>query len=277
MKYLITLGCSWTWGAGAGYQEGMSKDEYKSIVWDENLADQLSFRSLLAKKYNYKNINFSIWKSSNQKQFRIAKRFFSSEYFKKIKKDADEILVLWGITSTGRNEVYSTVENQYVNFLLAHPHHKTDTERKLSEFFFENIYDHDQSVFELSQDITHWNDYFSFMNIKNYWFDSFNHHDYTVNSPGLKKFSDNKNYINTSNISNLVINHPHARDLLSQLALRNGMNELDNNYHSSAWVADTNRLDFLIEKKLINPYSFHPTKLGHEQIANMFDYIFKGE
>lgn len=267
MKYLITFGCSWVWGAGLGYEEDMTFDQYTNIVWNEDLANQYSFRSILSKKYNYNNINFSIWKSSNKKQFRLARQFFSSEQFREIKNSAQEILVLWGITSTCRNEVFSSKRNDYINFLLNFPNPHDVIDKELSEFFFKNLYDHDHEVFELAQDMNHWNDFFTYMQVKNYWFDSFNHHDYSVNSPG--------NYANTANISNLVNDHNVGpRDLLSQLAINQGVKSMDSNYHSSAWILDTDRLKVLIDKKIINPHSFHPTRLGHEQIAQMFEDIF---
>jgi hypothetical protein len=278
MKILITFGCSWVWGAGAGYIDGMNVEDYKSIVWSEKLANEYSFRSLLAKQFGYQNINFSIWKSSNQKQFRLAQRFFSSNRFKELQKNAEEIVVLWGLTSTGRNELFSTYDNKYLNFLIGGIHPTTETEKEVSDFFGRNLYDHSHEVFELANNINHWNDYLSLLNVKNYWLDSFNHHDYTVDSPGIKEFSTNDpervNYLNTVEVKNMAIDHEHSRDLLSQLALRYGMNEPDQKYHSSAWANDTNRLNYLISKKVLNPYSFHPTKLGHEELSTLFYPIF---
>ena len=270
MKYLITLGCSWTWGAGVGYTKDMTPIEFKSVVFDKTLAEKDSFRNILAEKYGYKNINFSIWKSSNKKQFRRAKQFFSSDTFAKIKNSAEDIIVLWGITSTGRNEIFSTKRNEYLSIVLNDPRPQSDEEEKISNFFLENIYDHDHETFELAQDMAHWNNYFRLLGVKNYWFDSFNHHNYTTNSPG--KGDD---YVNKTCIDNFAVNHDRGRDLMSQLAIISGLNEYDSNYHSSAWEHDTNRIDFLVEKGLINPYSFHPTKEGHIMISNLMNHLFK--
>jgi hypothetical protein len=270
MKYLITLGCSWTYGAGIGYTNGMSLDEFKDVVFNKELAEKYSFRSLLSEKYGYKNINFSIHKSSNKKQFRCARNFFSSETFNKIKNHAEDIIVLWGITSTGRNEVFSTAQNEYINFLMNHTKQFSEAEEKISKFFFENIYDHDHEVFELAQDMTHWNDFFKLSGIKNYWFDSFNHHDYTIHSPG-----QGKDYVNNTDIKNFVIVHDHARDLMSQLVLTSGINEFDSKYHTNTWNLDTNRAELLAKANLINPYSFHPTTIGHEKIAGMMNHLFE--
>jgi hypothetical protein len=277
MKYLITFGCSWTWGAGAGYSNGMSADEFKNIVFDKNLADKYSFRNLIAEEYGYKNINFSIWKSSNRKQFRTARNFFSSDIFEKIRKSED-IIVLWGLTSTSRNEWYSSKNNEYKNFLLAGGKMHDSIEKELSDFMLNNVYDHEHEIFELAKEMSHWNSYFNAMGVKNYWFDSFNHHDYTQHSPGLSKNNlpiwNIIEYTNDTNIKNFVVTHENARDLLSQLAINNGIGEFDTNYHNSVWTNDTNRLNFLVEKSIINPFSFHPTAKGHQQIKEMFDYIF---
>ena len=53
MKYLITMGCSWAWGAGVGYTKNMPLGEFKSIVFDKALADKNSFRNILAEQYGY--------------------------------------------------------------------------------------------------------------------------------------------------------------------------------------------------------------------------------
>lgn len=279
MKYLITLGCSWTWGAGAGYTTGMSDADFKRIVFDKSIADQLGFRSVLSNKFGYKNVNMSIWRSSNQKQFRLARNFFSSDSFKSMKQNADDIVILWGITSTGRNEMYSSRYKEYTNFLLSGERFFLPAEKDMSEFTFTHLYDHEHEVFELAQEMNHWNTFFSAQGLKNYWFDSFNHHDYTVNSPGLEKPGlaawDASNYKNNVKIPNFAIDHESARDLMSQLAIRSGFTNSDGKYHTSEWVNDTNRIEHLVSAGLINPFSFHPTAKGHEEIASMFEHLMQ--
>ena len=73
---LITFGCSWVYGVGVNYEEGMSIDEYKPNAWDEELCEEYSFRGLIKKNLNVDHINFAQGGSSNQRQFRIAKTFF---------------------------------------------------------------------------------------------------------------------------------------------------------------------------------------------------------
>jgi hypothetical protein len=62
---------------------------------------------------------------------------------------------------------------------------------------------------------------------------------------------------------------------MSQLAIDSEFNNNIDGYHTSQWVKDTNRIDHLIANDLINPYSFHPTLLGHTKIAKLFDHLFK--
>ena len=69
--------------------------------------------------------------------------------------------------------------------------------------------------------------------------------------------------------------HDHARDLMSQLLITSNIDKFDSKYHSSTWLLDTNRADLLVEKGLINPFSFHPTKTGNEKIAVMMQHLFE--
>jgi hypothetical protein len=305
-KTLITFGCSWTFGVGVGYQELMSKEELKKIAWDENLCNKKSFRGLLSQRYQYNNLNLAEGGSSNQKQFRKAKRFFNSKQFDQLRNNQDEIIVLWGITSTARNEVFSVADNKLINYLL------NDTNEPIQKFLLKHTYDHEHEIFLLVDEMLHWNRFFESHNIKNYWFDTFNHHDYFVNHPSLvtfkklygevagpdwptwKNFIDRQfdfdseivqeilnasgfhfsEFVRIDPVKNFVINHSSHRDLMSQLAIKNGMDKPDSDYHLSNWLIDSKRVEFLVSKKLLNPYSHHPTELCHQQLANMFDHIF---
>ena len=116
----------------------------------------------------------------------------------------------------------------------------------------ENFHDHDHEVQRLAVEMQFMNIFYKSNNIINFWFDTFNHHDY-----GQK-------------IDNLIdVGSP--RDLLSNLARLNGMTKLDNQYHHSYWKKDSNRVEFLVEKGILNPHSHHPTKIGHKAIADIID------
>ena len=245
---LVTFGCSWTFGVGAGYRPGMSDDEYKNIAWDTNLANKLSYRGVLSSELDLTNISFAAGGSSNQKQFRLAKTFFPTANL----KEYTNVIVLWAITSTARNELYSLEQNKLVNFKYE------QDDLKLTKALVKWSYNHDHEVAQLATEMLFWNDYFKAKNIKNLWLDTFNHHNYPMTIP------------------NLVGVDTNPRDMLSQLALSNGMTDLDDNYHLSSWSVDSNKIPFLTSKGLLNPISNHPTELGHRQIANLLKpYIEK--
>jgi hypothetical protein len=305
-KTLITFGCSWTFGVGVGYQEPMSALGLKEIAHKPDVCNKKSFRGLLSERYQFDNLNFSEGGSSNQKQFRRAKHFFNSKQFDQLKNTQNEIVVLWGITSTARNEVFSILDNKLLDVFLK------DDEGLIQKFLLKYTYDHDHEVFSLAEEMLHWNRFFESHNIKNYWFDTFNHHDYSVNDPSVGNFKKPYNtvagpdwpdwqsfldkrfnfdseigqeildtsrfyfsqFIRTAPVENFVINHPTHRDLMSQLAINYGLVEPDSDYHLSDWTIDSKRVEFLVSQKLLNPHSHHPTELGHQQIANMFDHIF---
>ena len=316
-KALITFGCSWTYGVGVNYDKSMrnNPDMWKVDAWDDSICNQLSFRGILSQRYNFDNINLSRGGSSNQRQFRLAKTFFNSKKFQELQDTGDEIVVLWGITSTARNETYMVGLNKVENFMYNSAVSSPDKSKPaaiICEFFTKHIYSHAQEMFMLAHEMSHWNMFFKSLGIKNYWYDTFNHHDYTINSPTLLTFkndylklakpdwpswqefvsrkfpSDSRvvdeilnpryqfaQFVNNLSITNFVVDHPTDRDLMSQLVMLNGSNHFDRRYHFSNWDIDGNRVKFLIDCDLLNPFSKHPTKLGHEQIANMFDHLFE--
>ena len=98
---LITLGDSWVFGVGADYQEGMSYKNYKDIAWNQS---KNCFRQLISNQFDLENLNLSKGGSSNQAQFRLALNTF----FGKDKINVQETdIVLWGITSVFRTELWS--------------------------------------------------------------------------------------------------------------------------------------------------------------------------
>jgi len=235
-------------GIGVGYTQGQSEEEFKKIAWDKNTNDTLSFRSLLSKKYNLINKNWSKGGSSNQQQIRLAKTFFSSEEFNTLKTEFDKIIVLWGITSTARNEMWSNELDRLVNFVY------TDTNIDLVKSMAVMSYNHEHEVKQLTTELQHWNIFFKNLNISNLWFDTFNHHDYDFSN---------------SSTENLIFKNKNPRDLLSMLAINNGSTNIDDQYHRSIWENDSNRVDFLVNQGILNPISKHPTQQGHAQIADM--------
>lgn len=304
---LITFGCSWTYGVGVNYTNDISVTEYNKIAWDQKICDQFSFRGLLSKRYNLINENFSSGGSSNQRQFRLAKEFFSLREIKQLKNEFDKILVLWGITSTARNEMWSLESGKLVNFFYS----RRDN-LKLNKHLLKFHYDHDHEVRSLRTEMHHWNTFFKSLNINNLWFDTFNHHNYNLPGPEILEFENlyktaqgsdwpqwedflkNQFVVNQEiydeitdgkrwawaklirPIENLLFDRENPRDLLSKLALQNGCHTVDDRYHRSTRNIDSNRIEYLKNCKILNPISHHPTRLGHEQIADMLSpYIEK--
>ena len=294
---LITFGCSWTFGVGIFYYKGMTEKEY----WSHPKAFKThnTFRSIIAKELNADNLNFSIGASSNDKQIRFAKHFFSSQQFKDLQNEYDDIKVLWGITSTSRIECWDYKFKDINNLILAPGrryltgHHSVND--GLSKTYLRYFYDQDHKVFELAKEMHFWNSYFESLGITNYWFDSFNHHDYykphesskhieaKTDLGELYRLEDKKYSVDNdvvdhhaklnslqavSKIRNLLFDDRKYRDLCSILALDAGMEKIDDTYHYSTFVPDGPRITFLVNKGLLNPYSFHPTEKAHQSIAS---------
>ena len=243
-RLFVTFGCSWTFGVGVGWHPTQTSKEYNETAWNTDIASTYSFRGLLSNRYGFVNKNFSVGGSSNQHQFRLAKLFFTSSEFKRLQIEFDQIIVLWAITATDRNELY-LIDKQYItNFSYSDG-------RPESKAILTYFYDHENEVRHLETEMIFWNDYFKSKNILNLWTDTFNHHFYP------------------QTIDNLINAKENPRDLLSLLALYNGCNTIDTTYHSSMWEIDSVRVKYLTDNSILNPFSMHPTKLGHEQIADI--------
>lgn len=266
MKTLMTLGCSWTFGIGANWAPGMSEEEYRAVSYTKD-AEQYSFRTLLAEKYNLNNINYSQAASSNQRQFRLAEEHFfnyliTEEKYNNVKdplwpeftsvdnipdhvrRELAEVhtnkkpdIVLWALTSIARNEVWSIKHNEHKNFMYHGP-------GPFAEFWLKKIYDHNDSLRRLTGQMLLWDNYFKANDIKVIWVDTFNVHNYPVHIDGLIR----------------------PGDLLSALIDDNeGSDDL---YHTSMWNNDSSRIDQACKLGLVNPLSFHPTADGHRKIAD---------
>jgi hypothetical protein len=128
---------------------------------------------------------------------------------------------------------------------------------KLAQYLTKHSYDHDNEISALSTDMLHWNNFFQLLGVKNLWFDTFNHHDYL------------------STVEHMIFKNKNPRDLLSQLAIQQETNLSDQSYHQSVWKQDDDRLLPLVEKGVLNPFSYHPTRLGHQLIANMCEPLLQ--
>ena len=236
-KVLITFGCSWTYGVGVNYTNSMTDDEYTDSAWDKDICATHSFRGIISKDINAYNLNIAEGGSSNERQFRYAREIFTNCAFKDIAKNKD-ISVLWAITSTARNELWSNIDNCYNTF-------KYDIdESTLNSLLFKETYNHSTEVKKLSENMIVWNGFFKSLGINNIWVDTFNTHNYTIP------------------INNLV----RGGDLMTQLA---DSKIKSKSYHLSSWRNDDLRVPVLVKAGYINPISLHPTKKGHKKIAKI--------
>lgn len=302
-KLLITFGCSWTYGYKIQYYDGMSKKEFKLLKEDDTIANKFSFRSILSEKYGFENLNFSTMSNwSNQSQFRLAEEFFSSSKFIKLQDQFDEIQVLWGITSVLRNDAYFCNLKTQKSYLY-------HDDLFLAKIMLTNHFDLENEISTLRKKIRFWNKVFKSIGIKNLWFDTLNHHEYATNDtktkylklagsdwPSLNKFLagdlsgiqdkikaeifDETYHEVVENCYGVIENfwnkENEPRDLLSNLSIRYGMTEPENNYFVSNYTNDRNlhKVKYLVIKGILNPYSFHPTKKGHVEIAEMMSNCF---
>lgn len=235
MQRLLTFGCSWTFGVGAAWVPGMNEDDYNNIAWNET-NEKYTFRKKLAGQFNLQNTNFAEGGASNEFNFRLARELFTDKAKLAEMKNA---IVLWGITSTARNEWFSTEANCYINFKSDKSFN--DVQKYFAKFYVKYIYTHHVEVDKLTSMMLMWNDLFEFYGIKNIWFDTFNTHDYTQPVPNLIR----------------------PNDLLSIMTPT-----VQADYHTSSWKDDDMRITQAVKDGLVNPISFHPTAKGHTVIAD---------
>jgi len=250
-KVLVTFGCSWMYGVGIGYESGMNLKDYNVLRYGVNsvqTANSDSFRGLLSEKYGFENINYSMGGASNQHQFLLLKKFFNSDRYKDLVKENAEIIVLHGITSTARSYFYHNQADTAKDVMFNDDIGK----RPAVQSYVMHFYNHDHEIQMLTEEIQFVNQFYKLNRIKNLWFDTFNTHSYNF---ALDNFLEHNNF--------------ETRDLLSQMALKTGIVNMDKNYHSSTWRIDSNRVAFLVASKHLNPFSQHPTKLGHQLIADI--------
>jgi len=260
-RLLITHGCSWSYGVGVGYEKGMTYDNYMKIAWDHHINDEFSFRGILSNTLNMDNLNFAGGGSSNQRQFRLAKEFFISNTYKELVKQYDEIIILWCITSTFRNEMFFTENNDFVNFKYDSGKYDVNIkDNSLLKAILKYSYNHDNEVKQLSINMHFWTDYIEAHNHKIIWADTFNHHNYP-----------------TYPINLIDGDKTEQRDFLSLLLNTTMLSRHVDKYHLSSWNDDMDGiLCDLSDMGILNPHTFHPTKLGHKIIAEyLLSYIDK--
>lgn len=293
---LITFGCSWTYGIGLCWHPGISAEEFESSRWLPEICDKFSFRGILADRYNLDTLNFSQGGSSNQTQFRLAREYFGSLLYEQHQRQYEKILVVWGITSTARNELYFADSGLRRSFMYS------GNNSRLCKILVTDHYDHAHEVEQLAHQIRFWNKFFVSNGIDHIWFDTFNHHDYpedskiqqdyeSVTGPNwptwhdyvfephkvdptiLAEINDTNrwNFALYRSVTGKFLNAAQRpRDILSRLAAEHGWSGSTDQYHMSDWSVDSDRIGTLEKQSLVNPISLHPTRRGHELISAMF-------
>ena len=244
LKNLITFGDSWVWGVGAGYQKGQTKADYKQISHDESYTKH-SFRSLICKKHNLSNRNFSIGGASNQQQFRFASEFFIASKLRDLTKKQDnkftqENMVLWGLTSVYRHEVWNIKKSLYENIFMTH-----DVE--YAKNYSVNHLNENVETERLYFQVELFNAFFKTAGIKNYWFNVFNEHKFPKKIP------------------NMLFNG------MSLLSILTDDYQENDKYHKSDWKDTDRKIQKALDMNLVNPYSLHPTKQGHEKLFKLLE------
>ena len=261
--YLITFGCSWTFGVGSAYEPEMTEKEYKEIAWGSSCY-QYSWRKIVSDRLNLININLSQGGSANDFQFMMSEIFFSSDLWKYVEETSGNVIVLWGITSLLRKTHWSIKDQS--NFTVPIPTGKPNNNfspvnilnrnqrilNTFSEIYKKLIFDEDNELNNLCYKMNFWNTFFEKSNVRNFWFDSFA----SLNYP--------------RQVKNLIGSEDLERDLLYYLCEVNGNVIKEKEIHISGWDINNKKIAFLFENKLVNPYTFHPVKKCHKQIAEFF-------
>ncbi len=244
LKNLITFGDSWVWGVGAGYQKGQSKENFKKIS-DNTKYTKNSFRSLICNQFGLKNRNFSAPGSSNQQQFRFASEFFLGSKLHNLTKKHDhnftqENIVLWGLTSVYRHEVWNKHTAVYDNIFMT-------SNEKYAKNYVMHHFDENLETDRLFYHIELFNAFFKLTNVRHYWFNIFDEHVFP------RKFT------------NMLFNGVSLLSLLTEDYAQNDQ------YHMSNWNDTDRKITKAIQMQLVNPHSLHPTQTGHKKILDLFN------
>tara|TARA_B100001996_G_scaffold214378_1_gene164713 strand:- start:185 stop:937 length:753 start_codon:yes stop_codon:yes gene_type:complete len=241
--FLITFGDDWTLGSGVWYKPGMPKIVYENKEPHYDDSWRIIVRDYLGCQDNH--INFATSQSSNQRQFALAKDYFNSKkFYDKRRKVHDEIIVLWGLTTTRRDYKWCSDSRKYEDIIFKEKYLDKNNKDKLGYGLNKWSHHDDVATKELETEIVHWNIFFKALGIKNYWFDSFNSKKYTIRP------------------SNFFDIRSNNRDLLSLLCIDHAMNKRE---YYEGWAGGP--MNYALNNRIVNPHTFVPKKEGHEVIA----------
>lgn len=252
---LITFGDSWTFGEGSAYKDGMNQPQYEQIQHDPDLCWENGWRKRVVEHFDFDHINFAIGGSSNDKQFRVAKKFFTSKKFKEIYQQKQKIYVLWGTTSVNRYDFWVKDRYRYEHIFLKDINGDNVSPEQwgrdaqaidyIAACLNKYSYCEPARVKELEIEFLHWNQYFKLLGIKNFWYDTFCSFNYSIKVSNFFDMNKNRRDLLSVIVDNHRKDHPSLRDIFPQD-------------------------DFLYacKQEIINPYSYHPLTVGYELLGN---------
>lgn len=264
---LYTFGCSWTAGVGVGYDPSMSVETYQEQARIESIMDKFSFRGLLKDQFGIENINFSAPGGSNDSSFRQLSKMLGDKTARKNFLDTNPV-ILFGITSTARIERASAsgynnmflggarspsvlyfLDDNYIPVLEDFQSLLSDQGSLYTALHLKLFYNHEKEIVRLYNSMCIWNEIFEKFNIPILWYDTFNHHEY----PGE------------------IDNFFAGKDLLSEMLnfKKIEFNQRKKWYHFSDWSNDDPRITAGMKNDLLNPFTKHPTMVGHDIISQI--------
>lgn len=290
----VFFGCSWTYGKFINLEAG--QNPYKINLKEEAiLADEKSYRGLIAKHFNARSVNFSQGGSSNDRQFRLAGEYFIGpkrgnslilknriDTYKKLRgpdwPTVDEFsksqcLPDWVVDeifehlSNNDFEMYrNTDSSKYILWFL------TSSARK--EFYnaSKRVYENEMLNSPESDLAKHYisgyYDHDSEMEFMSRQMVLWNEY---FASRGIKNlWIDTFNHYNYPVVIKNKINFgTKYSDIMSNLCVKHGHQIEETELHLGAWAADDSRSKYLQDIGLLNSTTTHPTIQGHHHIAEM--------
>ena len=247
---LITMGCSWTYGEGSGYVEGMSQEDYTKIQHDPDVCWENGWRKKVVEHFDFDHHNISEYGSSNDRQFRLAKQYFVSNQFKELYLQNRKIYVLWGMTSLNRYDMWVKDQRKYAKIFLNKVEKDLENYAQDQDYLAYALnkysYQEEPRTRELETEILYWNQYFKLLGIKNFWFDTFASFRYRIRP---KNFFDVDKDLRS--LVNIITNH-HKKRIGFNMRL-----PIDN-------------FGYAIKHGIVNDISFHPKKEYYSLIGDYF-------
>lgn len=261
-RHLVTFGCSWAYGEGSGYTEGMTQEEYENIQHDSLICWENGWRKPVVNHFKFSHTNLAEYGSSNDRQFRLAKKYFSSKEFSKLLSSGTKIIVLWGTTAVNRYDFFLNSSRKHEKLLLNNVESdllRFGTEQDLFTYALRKYtYNEEMRIRELELEIIHWNQFFKLFNIQNFWYDTLGSYDYKIkpyNFFDIKK--ENRSLVS-------VVAEAHRKES-NYYKVRNTLKE-----KASQIFDDKDDFTYAIDNEVLNSYSYHPKPKYYKAISEYF-------